>query len=146
MPASRSSAMTQNAPWRRSSDRMPSGFTMSKKRNSTSAASACCQLVATSSGVHTPIISSITTRLGSSPQKGMSWWVAHVPSSVKMRISAKVEKISAVGERIKESPSHIAVARIAPAVPGPHGQNPAPNPVAMTTGSTGRAANLLILS
>jgi hypothetical protein len=35
-------------------------------------------------------------------------------------------------------------------VPGPHGQNPAPNPVAMTTGSTGscfiRAANLLILS
>lgn len=70
IPASKSSAITQKAPCLRSRVRMPNGFTMSKKRNSSNASTACFQLLAMSSGIHTPTISSTTTLLGSSPQKG----------------------------------------------------------------------------
>jgi hypothetical protein len=65
----------------------------------------------------------------------MCLWVAQVPSAVNTTISVSVVKKRLVGDSRYERANHIAVASTAPAVPGPHGQKPAPNPVARTTAS-----------
>jgi uncharacterized OsmC-like protein len=54
---------------------------------------------------------------------------------VNKMIAVSVVRARTVGVRTQANPSHMTVARTAPAVPGPQGQNPAPNPVAMTTAS-----------
>jgi hypothetical protein len=43
----------------------------------------------------------------------------------------------ATGDRYKERADHIAVANKAPAVPGPHGQKPLPNPEPIIIGNSG---------
>lgn len=88
-----SSAITPMPPGNRSIFRMPKGFAMSKKRNNTNDAKAYQMLPAGAaiSGIQTPTISSTTTRLGSSPQKGITLFVAQMPNmvnnSVKMTVT-----------------------------------------------------------
>ncbi len=131
MPASISSAITQKPPWRLSSDLMPRGFRISKNLKSTKEATTYRQSTGQAiSGIHTPIISSITTRLGSSPQIRFNWSVHHEPITVENRIAAMVIHINAVVETKQLHISHITTASKAPIVPGPQGQYPTPNPVA----------------
>ena len=65
-----SSAITQNAPCLLSNALIPKGFRISKNLNKKSERRAYSTLIAGEmrSGIHTPIISSITTFDGSSPQ------------------------------------------------------------------------------
>lgn len=96
-----SSAITQKPPCRLSNCRIPNGFKISKKRNKPNAPNANHKLLVgdMSNGIHTPTISSMTTRLGSGPQKGSNWFVAHVPMIVPRTINAKVRIKRAVGEK-----------------------------------------------
>ncbi len=131
MPARMSSAITQNPPWRLSRVLIPSGFRISKNLKSTKEAATYRQSTGqTISGIHTPIISSITTRLGSSPQMRFNWSVLHEPIIVEKRIAVMVIHINAVVETKQLHISHITTASKAPIVPGPQGQYPIPNPVA----------------
>ena len=90
-----------------------------------------------SSGIHIPIISSMTTRLGSSPQNGSNWLAAQVPTAVNKTMRVNVVKNKVVGLNVTAIASHRIVARKAPAVPGPHGQNPLPKPVPIITANSG---------
>lgn len=139
MPARISSAITQNAPRRLSRALIPRGFSISKKRKRTNDSSASHTLPAgaASRGIHTPTISSITTRLGSSPQQGISRAVAHVPNAVKTTTAPSVTQKSVPEETTAESANHNNTASKAPAVPGPHGQKPLPKPVPMNVGNIG---------
>lgn len=99
-----SSAMTPIPPGKRSICRMPKGFAMSKKRNKTNDASAYQMLPtgAAIKGIHTPTISSTTTRRGSSPQKGIILLVDQMPSKVNNTVNTMVNTMQAVGVRIVE--------------------------------------------
>ena len=83
---------------------------------------ACYQVLAKSKGVHTPIISSTTTRLGSSPQYGCNLAVAQVPRMVNSMMAVRVSQNTEIGVKSSVAPIHMIVASIAPAVPGPQGQ------------------------
>lgn len=118
---------------------MPRGLSMSKKRKSIKDANAYLMSHAGDimRGIHTPTISSMTTRLGSSPQKGISLLVAHVPMIVKIIEADKVSAISILEDTKSPAAYHSIVARSAPAVPGPQGQKPLPKPVPIITGNKG---------
>lgn len=118
---------------------MPSGLSMSKKRKSTNEASASHMSDAgtASSGIHTPTISSMTTFLGSDPQNGERRFVAHVPNMVKIIMHERVVAKRNVELCTKERAYHISMPVNAPAVPGPHGQNPLPKPVPIIVGKSG---------
>lgn len=134
-----SSAITKNAPSCLSSFLMPRGFNMSKKRKSTNDASAShsdCDGTA-SNGIHTPTISSTTTFFGSEPQKGSRHFVAHVPRIVKTTMAQSVIANRTVEVSRKERAYHKSMPNNAPAVPGPHGQNPLPKPVPIIVGKSG---------
>lgn len=139
MPPKISSPITQKAPFMRSSFFMPRGFTMSKNRNNTRAVNAQphARGFTTASGIHTPTISSTTTREGSSPQNGCKRFVAHVPSIVNTITSAKVTADSTKDGSQRLSSPQTIVAKTLPAVPGPHGQKPLPNPVPISIGKKG---------
>ena len=63
--------------------------------------------------------------------------MAHVPRAVKTITEARVVPNKATGDRYKERADHIAVANKSPAVPGPHGQKPLPNPEPIIIGNSG---------
>ena len=96
-----SSAITPIPPGNRSICLTPKGLAMSKKRNRTNDAKAYQRLPAGAAmrGIHTPTISSTTTRRGSSPQKGITLLVAHTPNTVNNNVSTTVSAMHVAGGR-----------------------------------------------
>ncbi len=118
-----SSAITQKPPCLLSNERIPKGFSMSKKRKRTNANNACHESqVQASRGIHTPIISSMTTFFGSSPHSGSSLSVATVPMTVATIMAASVTHCRFCAVMKFPHNAHITTATAAPAVPGPQGQ------------------------
>lgn len=138
-PAKISSAITKNAPFLLSSHFIPNGFIMSKSRNKTKDNAINHKSVTgvATNGIHTPMISSITILLGSSPQKGIRHLVAHVPKIVNNIILVIVKYGSMHDDTQHDKVYQLSTPNNAPALPGPHGQKPIPNPVPINVGKIG---------
>lgn len=88
---------------------------------------------ATSAGIHTPINSSITTVLGSSPQYFSITFDVHAPTIVTVIVVISVTQNKTSTDSVLYPSHHKASATKAPAVPGATGTKPAPKPVDNTT-------------
>ena len=116
--------------------RIPNGLKMSNRRKRAKAPNAYHTFPdgAANNAIHTPTISSTTTREGSSPQQGSRRLVAHIPITVKTRTRTTVSHIRHISETMKDNPNQISAASKAPAVPGAKGEKPEPKPVPTRTG------------
>ena len=134
-----SSIITPHPPGSFSILRMPKGLRISKKRKSIKAAKPyhTCPAGAASRLIHTPTISSTTTREGSSPHTGSRQSVAQTPAIVKTSIKATVIHNNAIPDRRNDRRYHTKVANNAPAVPGATGEKPEPKPVPISIGRKG---------
>ena len=134
-----SSIITPHPPGSFSILRIPKGLRISKKRKSTKAARPyhTCPAGAASRLIHTPTISSTTTREGSSPQAGSRRSAAQTPAKVKTSIKATVIHNNATPDRRNDRRYHTKAASNAPAVPGATGEKPEPNPVPISIGRKG---------
>ena len=127
--------MMPTPPLKRSIFRMPKGLKISNRRKSTNAASAYRYIReesgTASSGIHTPTISSMTTRDGSSPQIVSTAVAAGMPRAVNRTTHVNVPICSTSKGKNNEAIPHKRRANNAPAVPGAIGEYPEPNPVAI---------------